>query len=33
MDSRRRTEGSYLELFPEDFGERLRRLTEVAALS
>ena len=23
MDSRRRTEGSYLELFPEDFGERL----------
>ena len=29
MDSRRRTEGSY----PEDFGERLKRLTELAGLS
>ena len=33
MDSRRRTEGSYPELFPEDFGERLERLTELLGLS
>ena len=33
MDSRRRTEGSYPQLFPEDFGERLERLTELLGLS
>ena len=33
MDSRRRTEGSYPELLPEDFGERLERLTEILGLS
>ena len=33
MDSRRRTEGSYPELFPEDFGEWLERLTELLDLS
>ena len=33
MDSCRQTEASDLELFPEDFGERQKRLTEVAGLS
>ena len=28
-----RIEGSYPELFPKDFGERLERLTELAGLS
>ena len=28
-----RIEGSYLELFPKDFGERLERLRELAGLS
>ncbi len=33
MDGRERDEGSYPELFPEDFGERLKRLIELAGLS
>ena len=33
MDGREREEGSYAELFPEDFGERLERLIELAGLS
>ena len=33
MDEREREEGSYPELFPEDFGERLERLIELAGLS
>ena len=33
MEDRKRTEGFYPELFPEDFGERLERLTELAGLS
>ena len=33
MDAREQVEGSYSELFPEDFGERLERLTELAGLS
>ena len=33
MDGREREEGSYPELFPEDFGERLERLIELAGLS
>ena len=33
MDAPNRKEGSYPELFPKDFGERLERLTELAGLS
>ena len=33
MNEREREEGSYPELFPEDFGERLERLIELAGLS
>ena len=33
MDSRNQGEGSYPELFPEDFGQRLERFTELADLS
>ena len=33
MDGREQEEGSYPELFPEDFGERLERLIELAARS
>ena len=33
MDSRDQGEGSYPELFPEGFGERLERFTELADLS
>ena len=33
MDSRRRTEDSYSELFPKDYPERLERLVEVAGLT
>ena len=33
MDSRNQREGSYPELFPEDFGERLEQFTELAGLS
>ena len=33
MDGREREDGSYPELFPEDFGERLERLIELAGLS
>ena len=33
MDARKRQEGFHPELFPEDFGERLERLTELAGLS
>ena len=33
MDARERIEGSYAELFPKDFGERLKRLTEIVGLS
>ena len=33
MDGREREEGSYPELFPEDFGDRLERLIELAGLS
>ena len=33
MENRRRIDDSYPELFPEDFGERLARLTELAGLS
>ena len=33
MDSRNEEEDSYPELFPEDFGERLERFTELAGLS
>ena len=33
MDSRNQREGSYPELFPEDFGQRLERFTELADLS
>ena len=33
MDGREREEGSSPELFPEDFGERLERLIELAGLS
>ena len=33
MNGREREEGSYPELFPEDFGERLERLIELAGLS
>ena len=33
MDGGEREEGSYPELFPEDFGERLERLIELAGLS
>ena len=33
MDSRRRTEGSYPDLFPKDYPERLARLVELAGLT
>ncbi len=33
MDSRERTEGSYPELFPKDYPERLERLIELAGLT
>ena len=33
MDSCNQGEGSYPELFPEDFGQRLERFTELAGLS
>ena len=33
MDSRERTEGSYPELFPKDYPERLQRLIELAGLT
>ena len=33
MDSRRRTEGSYPELFPKDYPERLERLVELIRLT
>ena len=33
MDSRNEEESSYSELFPEDFGQRLERFTELAGLS
>ena len=33
MDECEHEEGSYPELFPEDFGERLERLIELAGLS
>ena len=33
MDSRRRSEDSYPELFPKDYPERLERLVEVAGLT
>ena len=33
MTQRERIEGSYTELFPKDFGDRLERLTELAGLS
>ncbi len=33
MNSRKQGEGSYPELFPEDFGQRLERFTELAGLS
>ena len=33
MAAGERIEGSYPELFPKDFGERLERLTELAGLS
>ena len=33
MNEREREEGSYPELFPEDFGERLERLIGLAGLS
>ena len=33
MEHEKRIEGSYPELFPKDFGERLKRLTELAGLS
>ena len=33
MENENRTGGSYPELFPEDFGERLERLIELAGLS
>ena len=33
MDALKRVEGNYPELFPEDFGERLERLTELAGMS
>ena len=33
MDSRRRTEGSYPELFPKDYPERLERLVELIGLT
>ena len=33
MNEREQEEGSYPELFPEDFGERLERLVELAGLS
>ena len=33
MDSHKKEEGSYPELFPEDYGERLERLLELAGLS
>ena len=33
MNKREQEEGSYPELFPEDFGERLERLIELAGLS
>ena len=32
MGNRKRIEGSYPELFPKSFGERLERLTELAGL-
>ena len=33
MAAHERTENSYPELFPQDFGERLERCTELAGLS
>ena len=33
MDSRNQGEGSYPELFPKDFGERMERLIDLAGLS
>ncbi len=33
MDSRNQGEGSYPELFPKGFGERLERLIDLAGLS
>ena len=33
MTQRERIEGSYPELFPKDFGDRLERLAELAGLS
>ncbi len=33
MTACKRTEGLYPELFPKDFGERLKRLIEIADLS
>ena len=33
MDSRKGTEGSYPELFPKDYPERLERLIELAELT
>ena len=33
MDSRERTEGSYRELFPKDYPERLERLIKLARLT
>ena len=33
MDSRERVEGSYPELFPKDYPERLERLVELAGLT
>ena len=33
MDGREREEGSYPELFPEDFGERLERLERLIELA
>ena len=33
MDSRNQREGSYPELFPEDFGQRLERFTELLGVA
>ena len=33
MDSRNQGEGSYPELFPNDFGERLERFMDLAGIS
>ena len=33
MENRKRTDDSYPELFPKDFGDQLERLTKLAGLS